>query len=319
MVDLPSLNEGSEDHPAIAGFINLANLFRPFDDNFIAVWNKTKTKCSPGWLASIQDQLTEALPANFSCTASQRADLKITQQWLRTLVWQLSNANGCLSSTYPQSSMTFTYPIEIARDLANALGELSKGSMEVHGLRLVGFSIKKNPSPAAKAPLQIEKLFDISCTLIDVMSCVPLICAKADNPQIYLGQFVRLISSLRGGDSSYVTLLAAKIRDTLPMVSPCFHPSSSYNSSVDGIGRLEDESSSGDSSPYGSPSLFTSTPVSENSLAVNILGTALSPRPPTSQGYASYPTSHSQILPLRAMPSTGFGFTERSEETYLLG
>ena len=70
-------------------------------------------------------------------TESQAADLRTSQQWLRTMVWQLSIANGCLSSTSPDAAMTFTYPIEIAKDLVAVTRQLSQHSMEIHGVGLV--------------------------------------------------------------------------------------------------------------------------------------------------------------------------------------
>lgn len=54
------------------------------------------------------------------------------------MVWQLSMQNGCLSSGHDDPSMTFQYPVEIARDLAAMTSQFSQQSMEVHGIGLVG-------------------------------------------------------------------------------------------------------------------------------------------------------------------------------------
>ncbi|KAL8650120.1 MAG: hypothetical protein Q9210_004014 [Variospora velana] len=185
----------------IAGFLYMVNIYRPFDDTFIGLWNKSRTDCSTLWLARLQKQLTQELPAVLDCTETQAADLRTSQHWLRTIVWQLSITNGFLSSTSPDSSTTFTYPIEIAKDLVAATSQLSQRSMEVHGIGL------------------IEKLFDVACTLIDVMSCVPLESPSFGvgcGPTDYLNHLVRLISTLRGGASRYLELVVAKIRDALP-------------------------------------------------------------------------------------------------------
>ncbi|KAL8709622.1 MAG: hypothetical protein Q9220_005714 [cf. Caloplaca sp. 1 TL-2023] len=177
-INLPSAEE--DPSKPIAGFLHLVALYRPFDDTFIGLWNKSRTDCSTLWLAHLQRQLTQALPAVLEGTETQAADLRTSQHWLRTIVWQLSITNGFLSSTSPDSSMTFGYPIEIAKDL-------------------------------------IEKLFDVACTLIDVMSCVPHESQDFGmGPQDYLNHLVRLISRLRGGKSRYLPLLVTKIRDTLP-------------------------------------------------------------------------------------------------------
>ncbi len=66
---------------------------------------------------------------------------------------------------------------------------------------------------------QIEKVFDVACTLIDVMSCVPLESRKFEpGPQEYLNSLLTLISTLRGGESRFLPLVVAKIRDTLPAI-----------------------------------------------------------------------------------------------------
>lgn len=104
---------------------------------FISLWNKARSDCSPAYLSALQKQLTEALPAYLNSTENQAADLRTSQQWLRTMVWQLSIQNGCLSSGHDDPSMTFQYPVEIARDLVTMTGQFSHQSMEVHGIGLV--------------------------------------------------------------------------------------------------------------------------------------------------------------------------------------
>ena len=134
-IGLPSAEGPEED--VVAGFLYLINLFTCLDDEFVGLWNKVKSECSIAWLANLQQRLYEALPTNLKTTESQAADIKITQQWLRIMVWQLSITNGYLSSHSPNSAMTFKYPIDVARDLIKDLSSLSLASMEVHGVGLV--------------------------------------------------------------------------------------------------------------------------------------------------------------------------------------
>ena len=136
-IELPVPDEDPANTVAIQGFIHLVKLYHPFDDTFVGLWNRTRSGCSTAWLAMLQQQLVDALPTYLNCTENQAADLKTSQQWLRTMVWQLSIANGNLSSASADMSMTFQYPIEISRDLLAATGNLSIHSMEVHGIGLV--------------------------------------------------------------------------------------------------------------------------------------------------------------------------------------
>lgn len=139
-IELPKI----DDDPSIsvAGFIYLVQLYHPFDDTFIGLWNKSRSDCSTFWLAQLQRQLTQALPVYLDVAESQAVDLRTSQQWLRTMVWQLSITNGYLSSTSSDSSMTFGYPIEIAKDLVTVIGKFSKHSMEVHGVGLVSLAVR---------------------------------------------------------------------------------------------------------------------------------------------------------------------------------
>lgn len=104
---------------------------------------------------------------------------------------------------------------------------------------------------------QVEKLFDVACTLTDVMSCVPFEQHTFEyGPRDYLNQFLSLISTLRGGQQRYLPLLLSKINDTLPAM-----PMPGYNmvTAPAGVrGRIDEiydssNPNSGDSTPFGSP------------------------------------------------------------------
>lgn len=74
--------------------------------------------------------------------------------------------------------------------------------------------------------LQIEKLFDMSCTLSDVITYVPFEASNGDtqSPHDCLNQLLNLISRLRGGASRYVPLLMAKVAESMPnMSNPLAH------------------------------------------------------------------------------------------------
>ncbi|KAL8957244.1 MAG: hypothetical protein Q9183_006110 [Haloplaca sp. 2 TL-2023] len=132
--------------------------------------------------------------------------------------------------------------------------------MEVHGVGL------GNP--------QIEKLFDVACTLIDVLSCVPIEPPSQDfgpTPLDYLNHLIHLISTLRGGESRYLPLIMDKIGETLPThmaasitqpmmpvkmeqhspeMTPLSWPQLSHENSTEG------ERSEAGSSPYHTPPTF---------------------------------------------------------------
>ena len=240
-VGLPDASGTSPSTTPIAGFLHLVNLYRCLDDTFVGLWNKTRGDCTPLWLSQLQHQINSALPQYLpNVTQSQAADLRISQHWLRTMVWQLSISGSFLSSSSSDPCMRFTYPIEIAKDLVHVVSAVSQQALEVHGIGL------------------IEKLFDIACTLVDVMCCVPLDHANFElGPLHNLRRLVNLIYTLRGGESRYSALLETKIRDTLPaMASMVLRPRSVGDaSSMSGHSRrgADSNSNSSKSSPVSTP------------------------------------------------------------------
>ncbi|KAK4507008.1 hypothetical protein PRZ48_000742 [Zasmidium cellare] len=234
-INLPTLDEDPAETVELNGFIHLVHLFRPFDDTFVGLWNKARVGCTTDWLARLQQQLSDALPTYLQCTESQAVDLRCSQQWLRTMVWQLSISHGFLSSAAADNAMSFKFPIEVSRDLVQSASQFTQASMEVHGIGL------------------IEKLFDVACTLTDVMSVIPHEQYTFEfGPRDYLNQLMSLISTLRGGRQRYLPLLMQKINDTMantpgytiPAIPPSIRGEELYDGSP---------SHSGDSTPFGSP------------------------------------------------------------------
>jgi hypothetical protein len=134
-IELPAVDGPEQD--VISGFVYLTKLFCCIDDDFMALWNKTKRECSPEWISNLQQQLRDVLPHQLNVTEHQVADIKITQQWLKIMVWQLSVAHGLISSHASEPALSFTYPIEVAKELVAVVENLSLESMEVHGVGLV--------------------------------------------------------------------------------------------------------------------------------------------------------------------------------------
>lgn len=107
---------------------------------------------------------------------------------------------------------------------------------------------------------QVEKLFDVACTLTDVMSCVPLEPSSFTfGPRDYLTQFLDLISALRGGDSRYLPLLLAKIDDALPAMTAPIADSLPFLPANEQTHDFYESPTSSNSTPYGSPSAPSTT------------------------------------------------------------
>ncbi|KAL2826391.1 hypothetical protein BDW59DRAFT_145115 [Aspergillus cavernicola] len=204
--DSPALDHTPSD-PFSIGFRCLADLYRPFDQSFLSRWNGTETSSSRELLIRLEEHLQQAVPADLELPDIVLADLRVSQQWLRTMIWQLATSGGFLSSTPSHPCLDFSHPLQIARDLSLATWKLSQESMETHGVGLV------------------EKIFEITCTLADVMACLSPARLRASGfdlgPQDYLKHLFTLIHGLPGGDTKFLPLLLAKVGQTLPsMLAP---------------------------------------------------------------------------------------------------
>ena len=85
-------------------------------------------------------------------TTIQKADLLITQQWLRLTVWKSSLRQLLLSRNSPYKSMRLTFPLVIAHRTASILKTLPETAIEAHGIGI------------------FEKIFEIGRSWIEVLN-----------------------------------------------------------------------------------------------------------------------------------------------------
>ena len=141
----PSLDEVPSDRPVAVGLQLMINLYKTIDDTFINLWNQSRNQvqnqvqnhANPAWIARLQPQLSDAVPAYLECTEAQAVEIRVTQQWLRAMVWQLCLSQGLVSDVSQETTMMFKFPIQISRDLLTMTHQFSQPAMEVHGVGLV--------------------------------------------------------------------------------------------------------------------------------------------------------------------------------------
>jgi hypothetical protein len=134
------LEQVPSDRPIAVGLEVLITLYKTIDDTFINIWNRVHSYANPAWFAQLQTQLSEAVPQCLECTEAQAVEIRITQQWLKAMAWQLSVGQGLVSSVTNDHCMTFKYPIEISRDLLSMTHQFSQQTMEVYGPELVSYA-----------------------------------------------------------------------------------------------------------------------------------------------------------------------------------
>ncbi|EMC91436.1 hypothetical protein BAUCODRAFT_45860, partial [Baudoinia panamericana UAMH 10762] len=134
---LPCLPLVDEDASISVGLGALHNLFSLLDHSFVRLWNDMHSHAPHNTnfadLLQLQQHLRDANLAH-GLSDIQRADVLITQQWLRLVFWQASLSQGLVSSNAADAAFLYTYPLAIAVDLCQILRTLPPMAIEVHGL-----------------------------------------------------------------------------------------------------------------------------------------------------------------------------------------
>lgn len=162
---LPPLYTLPEDDPTLPlqvhdGFNQIIKLFRLLDPEFLNSWLGTQGgSVTSTWVEAKSHELegdpeTDARElANLSMM--QRADLTITREWLRTLVWRLAMGRSLLSSRSSKECLSLLFPVRLSQTLRQQVSSMSREDIEVHGSSIT------------------QKLFEITDTIADVLIHVP--------------------------------------------------------------------------------------------------------------------------------------------------
>ncbi|KAH6663758.1 hypothetical protein B0J14DRAFT_609002 [Halenospora varia] len=175
-IALPTVEQGPET-TILSGFLDLVALFQNFGDAFLSLWNLSSgPTASLPFLAKLQDVLQYSILYVNERMDIQKADLLVSRQWLKTVVWKLCVSNGLLSS---------------------------KSAVET--IQASGIGI-------------LEKVFDIGCSLADVLSVNPNILqvsALEIGPRDYLMELVQIVGMELGGSSKFSRLLSLRADECL--------------------------------------------------------------------------------------------------------
>jgi hypothetical protein len=195
--------------PSLLGFLSLAALFRPLDTSFIALLNHEISAISPPpeYINDVEARVNSALGSGFGLYDTQKANLRVTQLWLRIVIWKLRLHLGHLVEESFQHSLTFRYPIEVAKDLMLSTRDLPASAFKVHGVGMT------------------EKLFDIASALVDVLARIPITPTSPSGvvanmmPANDLSYLRSLIQKSPSGDTIYDELMEKHIQQTVPSLA----------------------------------------------------------------------------------------------------
>lgn len=161
---LPPLDDLPEDDPTIPiqvhdGFNQIIKLFRLLDPEFLKNWLGSQGgNVTSSWIEAKSRELEgdeESNAREMESLLMQRADLAITREWLRTLVWRLAMSQTLLSSRSSKECLSLLFPVRLSQNLRRQVSEMSREDIEVHGSSIT------------------QKLFEITDTIADVLIHVP--------------------------------------------------------------------------------------------------------------------------------------------------
>lgn len=139
------------------GWTQVIKTFCMLDASFISLWIGDRSQVTASWVESKHRELDDALwELEVSALSElQQADLVITRQWMRTLLWQMAMSNCLLSSHASCPSLELEMPLRLSSQLRQFLTKISQNTIRVHGSSM------------------ISKLLEIINTIADVVIHVP--------------------------------------------------------------------------------------------------------------------------------------------------
>ncbi|KAL5117187.1 hypothetical protein ACEQ8H_004875 [Pleosporales sp. CAS-2024a] len=165
------------------GFNQIIKLFRLLDPEFLQSWLDTQSGATgtvtSSWVEAKSraleegDAETEALDVAAGLSAMQRADLTITREWLRTLVWRLAMGQTLLSTRSSKECLSLLFPIRLSQTLRLHVSQMTRKDIGVHGSSMT------------------QKLFEITDTIADVLIHVP--AATLDETALRIDDFLFIL------------------------------------------------------------------------------------------------------------------------------
>ncbi|RYP51074.1 hypothetical protein DL768_003518 [Monosporascus sp. mg162] len=255
--------------PAIVGFRCLAGLFRPLDTFFIALHGQEEiigfALLPPEALDGVEAGIDAALGGAGDPALSrlvdglqdtQKANLRVTQAWLRIILWQLRLRLGHLTTDertivvaaavsptahhpYQQNSIhsIMNHDDEVSTSAAAATSVANPLTTSAAGVgggnssrtyryplavaRNLAFSTRDLPlaAVAVHGAGLTEKLFDVACAVVNVLARVPVVDVNTSAAAKADFAYLRgLIARLPGGSAMYAGLLEKHVRTTMPGV-----------------------------------------------------------------------------------------------------
>ena len=203
-------SDGEDESHVLSAFRKLVNLFWTFDQSgaFDILQDIDANRLDNGSAAVIHRSSLEVLQQRLqdmpidweSSNDVQRADICVTRQWMRAVLWRIS----LLRNSGSDHVTSLSHPIQIAQEFLSVISKLPTAAIESHG-----------PS--------IEfKIFEIaSCVTDYAMTNNLKTWTFPQNARDILNHLHRMLTSCRGGNITLSAMLRSKIaqiQDNQPLL-----------------------------------------------------------------------------------------------------
>ncbi|ORY68384.1 uncharacterized protein BCR38DRAFT_334977, partial [Pseudomassariella vexata] len=187
---------GDDQEQVLPAFLKLINLFFVFDQSgiFENLQNSDSDLSNMavgarGCVDTLQRRLQDSTADYESSNDIQKADIYVTRQWMRAVLWRAAASFGLTSLA--------SSPIRIAREFLSFVSHLPKAAIEAHG------------------PTIEYKTYDIATAVIDAVTSNVSV-NPADQPEEVLQGLQLVLSSSRGGNKALLGSLYLKMAAITP-------------------------------------------------------------------------------------------------------
>ncbi|KAG9248916.1 hypothetical protein BJ878DRAFT_485977 [Calycina marina] len=190
----PPETYANEDPRVLQGLQCLNELFVLLDKRFLDTWMQATASGDPEVLSQVLATQTKLAGLTFdvdNLIDIQKADILITQQWMRLVFWQLSMRQGLLSSAAEEPALTYQYPCQIAKSLCIVLETLPMNILFIHGMAI------------------FERMFEVIYSFIDSLILSHKLSSEVDSLSILL----RVLREAPNSHKSYIQILETKLAE----------------------------------------------------------------------------------------------------------
>lgn len=176
----------------LSAFVSLCDMFKALSD---ASADESGTTAA---LSIIHSKLLHLPSPPQPYSRLQKADVGVTQHWLRLRLWRLVLSRVNMSTDSNQDITSLLFPLRLVRELLSEISAVTVDSLEAHGCGME------------------SKLFDFVNALADVMVCVPQCRANETfwlGPQEHLMFLGKVLGVFRGGNAALLPLMQSRFTE----------------------------------------------------------------------------------------------------------